>query len=101
MTANKKCFEFNYSFYEDNPENSIFDEVEFPQEKSIRFSTTFSEDARWPDIMTEFARFLDATGYVGVADSVHEFLKERDNKIFNSYLPKDDNEDTSNPGLSD
>lgn len=101
MTANKKCFEFNYNFYEDNPDNSIFDEVEFPQEKNIRFSTTFSEDVRWPDIMTEFARFLDATGYVGVTESIREFLAERENKIFNRYLPKDENEDTSNPGLSD
>lgn len=101
MTANKKCFEFNYNFYEDNPEDSVFDDVEFPNEKNLRFSVTFSEDVRWTNVLREFASFLDAVGYVGVSDSVRDFTEERDNKIFNRFTVEDDNEDTSNPGLSD
>ena len=100
MTANKKCFEFNYNFYEDDPEQSIFDDVEFPAEKNLRFSVTFSEDVRWTNVLREFASFLDAVGYVGVHDAVCKFIDEKDAKMF-SMLDKDSNEDTSNPGLSD
>ena len=40
-----------------------------------------------------FARFLDATGYVGVGDAIDDFV--------NGYAMEGHYEDTSNPGLSD
>lgn len=100
MTANKKCFEFNYSFYEDNPDDVVFEDIEFPSEKSIRFRATFSEDVRWTNILREFASFLDSTGYVGVSDAIAKFIDDKDARMF-GLLNKEDDEDTSNPGLSD
>lgn len=100
MKANKKSFEFKYDFYEDNPEDVIFEELEFPSEKSIRFNVTFSEDVRWTNIIRQFASFLDSTGYVGVSDAIDKFIEEKDARMF-GLLNKEDDEDTSNPGLSD
>lgn len=35
-----------------------------------------SEDARWNDIMLQFAAFLDSCGYVGVFEKVNLMLED-------------------------
>ena len=35
-----------------------------------------SEDARWDDVMRQFAAFLDSCGYVGVYETVDNLLEE-------------------------
>jgi len=61
--------------------------------KEISYKVSFPEDTTWHNVLQEFARFLDATGYVGVADAVDGLVNERQLKEY--Y------ENTSNTGLSD
>ena len=35
-----------------------------------------SEDARWDDVMRQFAAFLDSCGYVGVYEKVDNLLED-------------------------
>jgi len=40
------------------------------------------EDARWDDVMRQFASFLDSCGYVGVYEKVDKMLDEAWEKQF-------------------
>jgi hypothetical protein len=93
-----KQFEFSYSTNED-PEEVTFADIEYPHHKRIDHRVYFTDNTRWPDVLREFAKFLDATGYVGVYDRIEKFIDENDAPL-RKYLEEDD-EDTSNPGLSD
>ena len=42
--------------------------------KQIEYQVSFPEDTTWPTVIQEFARFLDSTGYVGVADAIDAFV---------------------------
>ena len=47
-----------------------------------------SEDARWDDIMRQFAAFLDSCGYVGVYEKVDIMLEEYwDSGFTNEVFP--------------
>lgn len=94
-----KQFEFSYT-NSDEPDECTFDDVEFPHYKRIDHRVHFSEDTRWVNVLSEFARFLDSTGYVGVSDAVAEMIAKKDAELY-AFLEKDDDENTSNPGLSD
>ena len=94
-----KEFEFSYTIADDVDECS-FNDVEFAHYKRINHRAHFSEDTRWVNVLSEFAKFLDSTGYVGVSDAVDKMVAQKDAAL-RSFLEKDDDEDTSNPGLSD
>ena len=61
--------------------------------REITYNVAFPDGCTWHGVMQEFARFLDATGYVGVGDAIDDFV--------NGYAMEGHYEDTSNPGLSD
>lgn len=95
-----KDFEFVYTQTTDDLSDCTFSDVEFPHRTNISHSVSFSEDVRWVAVIKQFAMFLDSTGYVGVADAIDDFIAKKDAALF-KYLEEDDDEDTSNPGLSD
>jgi hypothetical protein len=78
-------------------EDNIFNDVEFPTNLKVVHEFEMDEATRWDNIMLQFAKFLDATGYVGVFDKV----SERNEQEWKFLTALDDDENTSNPGLSD
>jgi hypothetical protein len=98
MMATKQ-FEFSYTS-SDEPDECTFDDVEYAHYKRIDHRVHFSEDTRWVNILSEFAKFLDSTGYVGVSEAVDKMIAQKDAAL-RAFLKEDDDEDTSNPGLSD
>lgn len=93
-----KQFEFTYSS-SDRPDDVTFDDIEYPHYKRIQHEVCFTDDTRWPDVLREFGKFLDATGYVGAYERIEKFIEKNDAYLYK--LLEEDNEDTSNPGLSD
>jgi hypothetical protein len=80
-------------------EENIFDNVEYPSNLKVVHEFEISDDTRWDNVLLTFAKFLDATGYVGVYEKIAE-RNETEWELFDSYFGVK-NEDTSNPGLSD
>ena len=75
----------------------MFPGVEYPTDLRVVHEFEMSDETRWDNIMLQFAKFLDATGYVGVYEKVQQRIDEEW-----EFLTKGmDDEDTSNPGLSD
>jgi len=93
-----KHFEFHFS--ESQPESDCtFEDVEYPHVKVINSAVTFTSDTAWDNIILEFAKFLDATGYVGVYERVQGYINGYWSKF--DKLAEEEDEDTSHPGLSD
>jgi hypothetical protein len=91
-------FEFKYEDYRSEEESSFYDVV-YPHQKTLQSTVTFTDDVQWHNIMREFARFLDATGYVGVNERVEKWIS-KDWEPIQNMLDKEDYEDTSNTGLT-
>lgn len=72
---------------------------EYPDSLTVVHEFTISDSTRWDNIMMQFAKFLDATGYVGVYDKINQRIEE-DWALLDKLLEEDD-EDTSNPGCTD
>jgi len=87
---------YTFIYTESNDDYLTFPDVEFPKDKSVSFNLELSSETRWDNVMLEFAKFLDAVGYVGV----HEKVEQRINDEW-EFLTKALDEDTSNTGLSD
>lgn len=43
---------------------------EVPTNTTLNFEYTFEDDTRWPTIMQQFIKFLEAIGYAGVQDKI-------------------------------
>lgn len=76
-----------------------FKSEEYPESLNIVHEFTISDATRWDNIMMQFAKFLDATGYVGVYDKINKQIA--DDWEYVDRLFKERNEDTSNPGCTD
>jgi hypothetical protein len=76
-------------------EDNIFSDIEFPTNQRIVHEFEMSDDTRWDNIILQFAKFLDATGYVGVHERVSTYVDHNWNNF------GDIDEDTGNTGLSD
>ncbi len=87
---------YKFTYVESRDEPYIFSDIEYPQDKTVQFDLQFSDATRWDNVMLEFARFLDAVGYVGVHEKMDTYLAE----IWEP-INKLCDEDTSNSGLSD
>lgn len=61
-----KEIRFRYEEYSDLDEPWS----EYPRNSTLNFEYTFEDDTRWPTIMREFVKFLEATGYSGVRDKI-------------------------------
>lgn len=98
-----KHFEFAYTNSGDTSDDCSFDDVEFPHRTNITHCVSFSEDARWVNVIKQFAMFLDSTGYVGVADAINKYIAQKDAALYSFINDEEDttDEDTNNPGLSD
>lgn len=53
-----------------------FPEIEYPKDKEVVFNITLDDGTRWDNVMLEFAKFLDAVGYVGVHDKVDQRISD-------------------------
>ena len=73
----------------------IFDE--YPETLNIIHEFEMNDATQWDNVMLQFAKFLDACGYVGVYDKVCK----RNEQEWDFLTALDDDENTSNPGLSD
>jgi hypothetical protein len=51
-------------------EDNVFDDVEYPTNLRVVHEFEMSDETRWHNIIAEFAKFLDALGYVGVYERV-------------------------------
>ena len=80
-------------------EDNVFAGIEYPTNLRVVHEFEMDDGTRWDNIMLQFAKFLDATGYVGVYEKVSKRIDE-DWECINKFLEEDD-ENTSNPGLSD
>lgn len=76
-------------------EDNIFDDIEFPTNQRIVHEFEMSDETQWGNIIIQFAKFLDATGYVGVYERVSTYVENEWNNF------GDIDEDTCNTGLSD
>ena len=60
-----KVYRFIYDseFYDDTG-------GQYPEATTVEIRHYFDDDTTWPKIMYQFAKFLEASGYVGVIDRV-------------------------------
>lgn len=87
---------FGFTYTEAHDEPQQFSTIEYPQVKDISVSLEFDEGTCWDNIILEFAKFLDMTGYVGAYEKVTGYIDQKW-----AYVQKVADEDISNPGLSD
>lgn len=80
-------------------EENVFFGVEYPTNLRVVHEFEMDEATRWDNIMLQFAKFLDATGYVGVYEKVQQRMDAEWEHVTNNE--EDDNEDINHPGLSD
>lgn len=78
-------------------EDNIFNDIEFPTNLKVVHEFEMDEATQWDNVMLQFAKFLDAIGYVGVFDKVSTRNEQEWQFLTTLY----DDENTSNPGLSD
>jgi len=78
-------------------EDNVFRDIEYPTNLKVVHEFEMDDATRWDNVLLQFAKFLDATGYVGVHDKIGNRIAE-DWETLTKGL---DDEDTSNPGLSD
>ena len=78
-------------------EDNVFRDVEFPTDLRVVFEFEMDDSTRWDNVMLQFAKFLDATGYAGVYDKVSKRIDEDWETITKGF----DDEDISSAGLSD
>lgn len=64
--------DYNWRYVDDNEPVDGYDRY-YPC-KQIEYQVSFPEDTTWHNVIQEFARFLDSTGYVGVADAMDTFV---------------------------
>ena len=79
-------------------ESNIFDDIEYPTNLRVIHEFEMSDETRWDNIMLQFGKFLDATGYVGAYEKIHNRVDDDWFVINNSESL---NEDIGNSGLSD
>ena len=78
-------------------EDNVFIDIEFPTDLRVVHEFEISDETRWDNVLLQFAKFLDATGYVGVYDKVSQRIAEDWEFITKGF----DDEDISSAGLSD
>lgn len=77
-------------------ENS-FPDIEYPTNLRVVHEFEMDDATRWDNIMLQFAKFLDAVGYVGAYEKVIKRVEDEWEFINKGH----EDEDISNPGLSD
>lgn len=81
---------YTFKYVETNNDYLSYPDIEYPKDKEVVFNIELDSATRWDNVMLEFAKFLDAVGYVGV----HEKVDQRINDEW-EYISKA-HEDTSN-----
>ena len=85
----------NFTFiYKNNSDTDTYDSYEgisYPQEKYVNTTVVFDDATRWDNVMLEFAKFLDACGYVGVNEKVYQRILDEW-----EFITKDTDEDSGN-----
>ena len=77
--------------------DNTFADIEYPTNLHIVHEFEMTDGVVWDNIMLQFAKFLDATGYVGAYEKVDSYVTSR----WKFVTQGTDNEDISHPGLSD
>jgi len=78
-------------------DSNIFDDIEFPTDLRIIHTFEMSDATQWHNILLQFGKFLDATGYCGAYENISTMLE---NYGYRNNLESLD-EDIGNSGLSD
>ena len=78
-------------------EDNVFPGIEYPTNLKVVHEFEMDDATRWDNVLLQFAKFLDATGYVGA----HVKISKRIDEDWETLMKGLDDEDTSNPGLSD
>jgi hypothetical protein len=78
-------------------EDDVFVDVEYPTNLKVVHEFEMADSTRWDNIMLQFAKFLDATGYVGVYEKVATRIEDDWEAITKGL----DDEDIGNTGCTD
>jgi hypothetical protein len=78
-------------------EDNVFPGIEYPTNLKVVHEFEMDDATRWDNVLLQFAKFLDATGYVGVYDKVSKRIDED----WESLMKGLDDEDINNPGCTD
>jgi hypothetical protein len=78
-------------------EDNVFPEVEYPTNLKVVHEFEMDDSTRWDNIMLQFAKFLDATGYVGAYEKVSVRVEEE----WASIMEGLEDENIGHTGLSD
>jgi hypothetical protein len=57
-------------------EDNVYNDIEFPTNLSVVYEFEMDDTTRWDNVLLQFAKFLDATGYIGVYDKVSKRVDE-------------------------
>jgi hypothetical protein len=66
-------------------EDNTFSDIEFPTDLRVVHEFEMSDSTQWDNIMLQFAKFLDATGYCGVYEKVEARIDADWNNISNRW----------------
>lgn len=83
--------------FEGRKQDNGFHFSEYPDTLTIIHESEFDDDTRWDNVMLQFAKFLDACGYVGV----YEKVQQRVDQDWEAVTKGFNDEDFSHTGLSD
>jgi hypothetical protein len=57
-------------------EDNVFPGIEYPTNLKVVHEFEMDDATRWDNVLLQFAKFLDATGYVGVYDKISKRIDE-------------------------
>jgi hypothetical protein len=78
-------------------EDNVFPGIEYPTNLKVVHEFEMDDATRWDNVLLQFAKFLDATGYVGVYDKISKRIDE-DWETLTKGL---DDEDINSAGCTD
>ena len=81
---------YTFIYDSNNDDFNVCHDVESPKDKHVTFNFELSDDTRWDNVMLEFAKFLDAVGYVGAHEKVDQYVSDEWEYIIKAH------ENTSN-----
>ena len=78
-------------------EDNVFPGIEYPTNLKVVHEFEMDDATRWDNVLLQFAKFLDATGYVGA----HDKISKRIDEDWETLTKGLDDEDINTAGCTD
>ena len=78
-------------------EDNVFPGIEYPTNLKVVHEFEMDDATRWDNVLLQFAKFLDATGYVGA----HDKISKRIDEDWETLMKGLDDEDINSAGCTD